>query len=312
MPVQRTRIMGVVNVTPDSFSDGGRFFDHDLAIRHGLALLADGADIIDVGGESTRPGSARVSGEEEQRRVLPVIEALVAEGATVSVDTTRVDIARLALGAGAHILNDVSGAKSEPAMAALAAEADVPLIVMHWREASATMQGSAVYDDVVRDVVDELRAQLDVVREAGVSDDKIIVDPGLGFSKTGEHNWSLLAGLDSLQALGFPVLVAASRKRFLSTLVGGVLPEVVEPGQPAGPSETEPIVSPSLADRDAATAAVTALAARAGAWCVRVHDARGSRIAVEVARAWNEATLPAVGIAEPLPGIAEPHGTRGT
>lgn len=272
VPHERTRIMGVVNVTPDSFSDGGKYFDHDDAVRHGLELLAEGADILDVGGESTRPGAARVDEDEELRRVIPVIAALASEGAEISVDTMRVSVAERALDAGATILNDVSGTRAEPPMASLAAGAGARLIVMHWRAHSARMQSVAHYDDVTRDVARELTEQLGVVRAAGVPHEKIIVDPGLGFSKTGAHNWELLAGLADIRALGYPVLVAASRKRFLSTMLADAGLDSPDAPHMYGQSD----------GRDDATAAITALAAASGVWAVRVHAVRASRIAAEV------------------------------
>jgi dihydropteroate synthase len=256
--------MGVVNVTPDSFSDGGRWLDADTAVRHGVDLAAQGADLVDVGGESTRPGALRIDADEEARRVLPVIEGLVAEGIVVSVDTMRAETARRALEAGASIVNDVSGGRADPGMMAVAAETGSPVVLMHWREHSASMQQHTHYDDLVADIRAELGQQVDAALAAGVSADRIIVDPGLGFSKTGEQNWTVLAHLDAFVDLGFPLLVAASRKGFLGELLGGA-----DGPRPAG-------------ERDDATAAITTLAASAGAWCVRVHDARSSADAVRV------------------------------
>ncbi|GAB3557924.1 dihydropteroate synthase [Spelaeicoccus albus] len=273
---ERTRIMGVVNVTPDSFSDGGKYFKQGDAVRHGLDLLGEGADILDVGGESTRPGAVRVDEDEELRRVIPVVRALAAEGAPISVDTMRVSVAERALDAGATILNDVSGTRAEPEMALLAARSGARLIVMHWREHSVSMQNAAHYDEVRADVVRELSEQLAIVRHAGVPAENIIVDPGLGFSKTGEHNWELLAGLARIQSLGYPVLVAASRKRFLSTMLA------------AADLDRNARTDAGQADgRDDATAAISALSAASGAWAVRVHAVRASRIAVEVCAEWN-------------------------
>lgn len=262
---ERCSVMGVVNVTPDSFSDGGRWFDPHDAIEHGLRLLAEGADIIDVGGESTRPGADRVDAEEEQQRVLPVIRGLVSAGATVSVDTMSAKTAELSLNLGAKIINDVSGGRADPQMASVAADAHVPFVVMHWRAHSVQMQERTHYEDVVSDVLDELRAQCDHVVAAGVEPANIIVDPGLGFSKTGSQNWELLAHLDAFDALGYPVLVAASRKRFLGELLasGGQIREV--------------------SGREDATTAISALCAAAGAWGVRVHSVRASADAVRVA-----------------------------
>ncbi len=263
----RCLVMGVVNVTPDSFSDGGRWAHHAAAVEHGLALLAEGADLVDVGGESTRPGAARVSLEEELRRVLPVVADLVTAGAVVSIDTTRAEVADAALAAGAALVNDVSGGLADRHMAGLVAEAGVPYVAMHWRGPSARMEGLAVYEDVVPDVVSELARRLDALESAGVDLDQVVVDPGFGFAKTAEHNWALLAHLDALQSLGRPLLVGASRKRFLA--------QVVADGA-ADPSA-----------RDGATAATTTLAAAAGAWCVRVHAPAASADAVRVASRWG-------------------------
>ena len=260
----RCLVMGVVNVTPDSFSDGGRWLDAATAIEHGVELVADGADIVDVGGESTRPGALRIDETEEARRVLPVIEGLVAEGITVSVDTTRSGTARRALDAGASIINDVSGGRADPAMMALAAETRSPVVLMHWREHSLSMQKHTHYDDLVGDIRAELLVQVDAALAAGVDPAQIVLDPGLGFSKTGEQNWTVLAHLDAFVSMGHPLLVAASRKGFLGDLLA----------DDAGPRPA--------AGRDAATAAVTTLAAAAGAWCVRVHEVGPSADAVRV------------------------------
>lgn len=268
--VGRTLVMGVVNVTPDSFSDGGEWYEPESAIAHGLELLAEGADILDVGGESTRPGSGRVPRERELERVLPVIEALAAHGAIVSVDTTRAVVAERAVAAGARLVNDVSGGLADPAMAATVADLGTPYVAMHWRGHSDVMDDLEVYDDVVVDVVDELSARMDALVGAGVDAAQIVLDPGLGFAKAGVLNWPLLANLRALGALGRPVLVGASRKRFLGHLLAG--------------SDGTPV--PPLA-RDDATAAVSALSAAAGAWCVRVHAVRASADAVRVAAAWG-------------------------
>jgi dihydropteroate synthase len=270
----RCLVMGVVNVTPDSFSDGGAWSDHDAAIRHGLDLVAEGADIVDVGGESTRPGAQRVSLPEELRRVIPVIEALAAEGVPVSVDTMRAEVAETAIGAGARLVNDVSGGLADPAMPRVVAKAAVPYVVMHWRGHSHDMDTRAVYRDVVREVTDELRGRIEAVAAEGVDRSLLIVDPGLGFAKRPEegHNWTLLAHLAELRALGHPVLVAASRKRFLGRLL-------------ATDGEPRP-----FAESDDATVAITALAAAAGAWCVRVHRVRPNADAVRVAAAWGSAS----------------------
>jgi len=266
----RCLVMGVVNVTPDSFSDGGRWFDTSAAIRHGLDLVAQGADIVDVGGESTRPGAARVPLEEEIRRVEPVIRALAAEGVTVSVDTMRAEVAEIAVEAGAALVNDVSGGLADPAMPRVVAATGVPYVVMHWRGHSRDMDSRAIYTDVVTEVREELAKRIDSVLAEGVAEDQIIIDPGLGFAKRAEHNWALLKHLDRLAELGRPILVGASRKRFLSRLLAA-------PDGTARPFE----------DCDVATAAVSALAAAAGAWCVRVHDVRPNADAVRVAAAWR-------------------------
>ncbi|MET9773356.1 dihydropteroate synthase [Streptomyces sp. NPDC006367] len=264
----RCAVMGVVNVTPDSFSDGGRFFDTTAAVKHGLDLVAAGADLVDVGGESTRPGATRVDEDEELRRVVPVVRGLASEGVTVSVDTMRASVAEQALAAGAALVNDVSGGLADPRMIPVVADAGAPFVVMHWRGflAGGNVRGS--YTDVVTEVADELRARVEAVMDGGVGADRIVVDPGLGFSKDAEHDLALLARLDRLLALGHPLLVAASRKRFL----GRVL---------AGPDAAPP----PARERDAATAAVSALAAHAGAWAVRVHEVRATADAVRVARA---------------------------
>ncbi|GFH39181.1 dihydropteroate synthase [Streptomyces pacificus] len=264
----RCAVMGVVNVTPDSFSDGGRWFDTTAAVKHGLGLVAEGADLVDVGGESTRPGASRVDEEEELRRVLPVVRGLVGEGVAVSVDTMRASVAAQAVAAGAVLVNDVSGGLADPQMVPAVAAAEVPFVVMHWRGFSEDMHGRAVYGDVVTEVLAELRERMDAVVTGGVAAERIIVDPGLGFAKQAGHDLSLVAHLPELRALGRPVLVAASRKRFL----GRVL---------AGGAATPP----PARERDAATAAVSAIAAHGGAWAVRVHEVRATADAVRVARA---------------------------
>ncbi|WP_350349078.1 dihydropteroate synthase [Agromyces sp. G08B096] len=259
-------VMGVVNVTPDSFSDGGRWFDAEAAIAHGVELVAQGADLVDVGGESTRPGAARVEPEEELRRVVPVIRELAGRGIRVSVDTMRAATAAAAVEAGAEIINDVSAGLADEAMAEIAAATGARYVAMHWRGHSDRMDALAEYADVAREVRDELSARVDALVAAGVAADRLILDPGLGFAKRGEQNWELLARLDELQALGFPVLVGASRKRFL----GAMLPE----GAP-------------VEERDLPTAVVSALSAEAGAWAVRVHDVVATRRALDVVGAWQ-------------------------
>ena len=267
--------MGVVNVTPDSFSDGGDHASTAAAVAHGQALLAQGADLLDVGGESTRPGAGRVPEDAELQRVVPVVRELAAAGALVSVDTVRASVARAAVEAGAVLVNDVSGGSGDPHMRAAVAALGVPYVVMHGRGPSDVMQSRAVYGDVVREVVDELRALVDAAHEAGVAG--LVVDPGLGFAKTAEHGWQLLAHLSALDVLGLPVLVGASRKAFLGALLAGA----------AGPRPPK--------GRDAATAAVSVLAAQAGAWAVRVHDVRASADAVRVVAAVQAARDQAAG-----------------
>jgi dihydropteroate synthase len=265
--------MGVLNVTPDSFSDGGCFADRGAAIAHGLAMHAAGADYVDVGGESTRPGANRVDAAEECRRVVPVVRELAAAGVRVSVDTTRAEVAGAALEAGAVLVNDVSGGLADAGMAPLVAEAGVPWVLMHWRGHSARMDELARYSDVVVEVRAELLARVDAAVGAGVDPGALVLDPGLGFAKTAAHNWALLGHLEVLTELGFPVLVGASRKRFLGTLL-------------AGPTGT-PRRCDGRDTADTATAAVSALAAATGAWGVRVHNAAASRDAVAVAAAWR-------------------------
>jgi dihydropteroate synthase len=258
----RTLVMGIVNVTPDSFSDGGAYLDAEAAIAHGRDLLADGADIVDVGGESTRPGAVRVSVETELNRVVPVISAISAAGGIVSVDTMRAEVAQAAVGAGATIVNDVSGGLGDPAMLGTVARLGVGYIAMHWRGQSDRMQSLAVYDDVVTDVCAELAARRDAALAAGIAPRNLVLDPGLGFAKTAAHNWSLLAHLDALQGLGHPLLVGASRKRFLGELLSGRPPQ----------------------ERDDATLALTTLLAQQGVWAVRTHAARAHRDAIAVVR----------------------------
>ncbi|MBB1243807.1 dihydropteroate synthase [Streptomyces durbertensis] len=270
----RCAVMGVVNVTPDSFSDGGRWFDTTAAIKRGLDLVAQGADLVDVGGESTRPGATRVDEDEELRRVVPVVRGLAADGVVVSVDTMRASVAEQAVAAGARLVNDVSGGRADPRMVPVVAGAGVPFVVMHWRGQSIDMNDRAVYGNVVTEVLDELRAALDQAVAGGISPDRVVVDPGLGFAKNAEHDLALVASLGRLRReLGRPLLVAASRKRFL----GRVL---------AADGEAAP---PPARERDAATAAVTTLAARDGAWAVRVHEVRASADAVRVVRAVDAA-----------------------
>ncbi|VBA55882.1 Dihydropteroate synthase [Mycobacterium pseudokansasii] len=265
------QVMGVVNVTEDSFSDGGRYLDAGGAVEHGLALVADGAHIVDVGGESTRPGAARVDSGVETARVIPVVKELAAQGVTVSIDTMHADVARSALESGAQLVNDVSGGRADPAMAPLVAEAGVAWVLMHWRPASAANPHQVPdYDDVVTQVRAELMAAVDDAVAAGVDPANLVIDPGLGFAKTGQHNWALLHALPELVATGFPVLLGASRKRFLGSLL-------------AGPDGT---IRPP-AGRETATAVISALAALHGAWGVRVHDVRATVDALKVVEAWQ-------------------------
>ncbi len=262
-------VFGVLNVTPDSFSDGGKFSDASMAIAEGIRLHRDGAHVIDVGGESTRPGAARVSADEECGRVLPVINGLVAAGVPVSIDTMRASTACAAVEHGASYVNDVSGGLADESMFAAVSELKVPIIVMHWRAHSHEMEKWAQYDDVVMDVVNELTARVRDALRAGITRENIIVDPGLGFAKDAEHNWALLRGLPRLVAMGFPVMVGASRKRFLGSLLAD------ETGTPRDPE-----------GRDEATAVISALAAERGARYLRVHDVARTRDALRVRHAW--------------------------
>jgi len=256
----RTLIMGVLNVTPDSFSDGGKFLDTKKAIEHGLHLVEQGADIIDIGGESTRPGAQRVSPEEEQFRILPVISSLVLSGVSVSVDTMNASTAILAAEKGASYINDVSGGLSDYFMAKAVAATGITFIASHWRGHSSTMDNQAIYKDAPTDIIFELSKRVADLLDAGIARENLILDPGLGFAKSEAHNWQMLGRIDELQALGFPLLIGASRKRFLSTL----LPE-----------------NASLDERDTASVAVSILAANAGVWGVRVHDVARTAAAFE-------------------------------
>lgn len=267
---ERPLVMGVVNVTPDSFSDGGRFDQVDTAVAHALSLLAEGADLLDIGGESTRPGATRPLVSEELSRVVPVITELVARGALVSVDTMRAEVAEAALAAGAVVVNDVSGGLADPDLLRVVAEHRAAYVAMHWRAHSTEMQTRALYDDVVADVLDELRQRVDAAVAAGVGLDRLAVDPGLGFAKDADHNWELLRHLDALEDLALPVLVGASRKSFLGSLLA------------------EPDGTPrALDEREDAGVAVSTLAAVAGAWCLRVHDVRRTVDALKVVARWE-------------------------
>lgn len=261
-------VMGVLNVTPDSFSDGGRYAHRDDAIAHAHLMHGQGADVIDVGGESTRPGAARVDSHTEMDRTIPVIRELALGGVPISVDTTRAEVAAAALDAGAVLVNDVSGGLADPDMAKVVADAGCPWILMHWRGHSHEMATLATYRDVVAEVCAELRDRADAAIAAGVDAARIVIDPGLGFAKTAEHNWTLSAHLDAVVALGFPVLFGASRKSYLGALLAG--PD----GRPR-----------PVAKREAATIATTVLAIEAGAWGVRVHDVESSLDAIKVWKA---------------------------
>jgi len=268
--LSRTLVMGVVNVTPDSFSDGGKFDTETSAVEHGLALAKDGADIVDVGGESTRPGAQRVTLEEELNRVIPVVTKLAANSVVVSVDTMRAEVAKQAVAAGAYIINDVSGGQADPEMFKIIAEIQAPYIMMHWRGHSAQMSEQANYVDVVNEVIAELAMQLAKATEAGISTERIVLDPGLGFAKMPEQNWPLLKHISKFSELGCPLLVGASRKRFLGELLAtqGQLRDV--------------------ADRESATTALTTLLASQGVWAVRVHDVIAARDAIAVVEKLKE------------------------
>jgi dihydropteroate synthase len=257
----RTLVMGVLNVTPDSFADGGRFFDQDRGVARATQMVAEGVEIIDVGGESTRPGAARISFEEERDRTIPVIAAIKSLGVVISIDTTRSEIAKLAIENGATIVNDISGGLADPKMASLiASKPAVQYVVMHWRGESKDMQAKAIYKDVVSEVREELGERVSSLIASGVNPEQIILDPGIGFAKTGEHNWELLRNIDRLQLMGYPLLIGVSRKRFLGDLVGAQEPD----------------------DREAATLAITTEMARKGVWAVRTHSVKPHVDAIRV------------------------------
>lgn len=268
----RPIIMGILNVTPDSFSDGGLYDNFDDAVDHAVSMVSAGATVIDVGGESTRPGAERLPVDKEQARVIPVIRELVARDVPVSIDTMNASTAAAAIDLGAVLVNDVSGGLADKDMPRLIAESGIEYVVMHWRGHSANMNSLAVYTDVVRDVRNELKHRIAELIVAGVRPDRVILDPGLGFAKTSQHNWQLLGRLNELATLGHRILIGASRKRFLGELV----PE----GAPTS-------------DRDPATATVSALAAESGVWGVRVHDVAGTLAALETWEAWNSGRAPA-------------------
>jgi dihydropteroate synthase len=288
--------MGVVNVTPDSFSDGGRFVSTDAAIAHAVVLRDQGADVLDIGGESTRPGATRPLVAEELGRVVPVIRALASDGVAVSVDTMRHEVARAALDAGAVLVNDVSGGLADPRILHVVADAGAAYVAMHWRAHSTVMQQHASYDDVLGEVRDELAQRLDDAHAAGIAADRIVVDPGLGFAKTADHNWRLLQRLPELNALGVPVLVGSSRKSFLGSLL-------------AAPDGTPR----SVLDREDANVALTTIAAIQGVWGVRVHEVRASMDALRVVARWADvpAGQPGVGVST-LDGRAGVVGGAGS
>ncbi len=261
-PIDRPVVMGILNVTPDSFADGGRFDSFDTALQRGLEMISEGVDIIDVGGESTRPGSHRIATDEELRRVLPVIEALAAKGAVISIDTKRAVTARQSVEAGALIVNDVSAGLSDPDMLDVVAALGCPYIAMHTRGESSDMQVRAVYDDVVAEVVNELNDRAKACLAAGILSENLILDPGIGFAKESQHNWDILNHLDAFKSIGYPILIGASRKRFLGKLVG----------------------SEKTDERESATIALTTLLAKQGVWGVRVHSVKPHRDAIDVAR----------------------------
>ena len=262
--LDRTLVMGVLNVTPDSFSDGGRFDDTEIAISHALQMIEDGADIIDIGGESTRPGSDRISVQEELDRVLPVIAGLVNSGVAISIDTMRAEVARAAIEAGACIINDVSGGKSDPEMLSYVSTLTVPYILMHWRGPSNIMNTLTDYNDVVADVTREISNQVDAAVAAGIARERIAIDPGIGFAKTVDQNWPILKHLDVLEGLGLPILMGASRKKFLGELLA------------------KDGVARDSDGRESATTAISTLMAARGLWAVRVHDVKPSRDAIAV------------------------------
>ena len=262
--LDRTLVMGVLNVTPDSFSDGGRFNDPTIATKHALQMIEDGADIIDIGGESTRPGSDRISVQEELDRVLPVISALSNSGVAISIDTMRSEVASAAISAGACMINDVSGGKSDPEMLKYVATLKTPYILMHWRGPSNIMNTLTDYNDVVADVTNEISNQVDVAVAAGIARERIAIDPGIGFAKTVDQNWPILKHLDVLEGLGLPILMGASRKKFLGELLA------------------KDGVARDSDEREIATTAISTLMAARGLWAVRVHDVKSSSDAIAV------------------------------
>lgn len=264
-----TLVMGIVNVTPDSFSDGGRYFDVDAAVAHGRRLLADGADILDIGGESTRPGAERVAPALEQERVLPVVRALAEAGALVSIDTMNASTAVAAVDVGARIVNDVSGGLADPDLLAAVSRTGADVVLGHWRGPSAEMYARAEYADVVAEVLIELGERVEAAAAAGIAPSRVIIDPGIGFGKKGEQNWAALRGTSRLTGLGPRVLIGTSRKRFLAESLAHDGEDVDE------------------RRRDLATAVTSVLAAQAGAWAVRVHDVASTRDALRITSAWE-------------------------
>ncbi len=252
----RTLVMGILNVTPDSFADGGKHFTTESALSRAKAMIEEGVDIIDIGGESTKPGSERITAAEEEQRVIPVLEKVIPLGVEVSIDTTRSSIAAKAIKLGVKYVNDVSGGLADKEMYSLIAKhPKVQYVIMHWRGHSKAMQDLATYKDVVKEVKEELEERINSATESGVDPEQIIIDPGIGFSKTSEHNWELLKNLDRLSLLGYPILIGASRKRFLGELIEGTNPD----------------------DREAATLAITAAMAKQGIWGVRTHSVKPHR-----------------------------------
>ena len=262
--LDRTLVMGVLNVTPDSFSDGGRFNDQMIATNHALQMVQDGANIIDIGGESTRPGSDRITVKEELDRVLPVISALANSGVAISIDTMRAEVASAAIAAGACMINDVSGGKSDPEMLSYVATLNVPYILMHWRGPSNIMNTLTDYNDVVADVTREVSNQVDVAVAAGIARERIAIDPGIGFAKTVDQNWPILKHLEVLEGLGLPILMGASRKKFLGELLA------------------KDGVARDSDERESATTAISTLMAARGIWAVRVHEVKASSDAIAV------------------------------
>jgi dihydropteroate synthase len=262
--LDRTLVMGVLNVTPDSFSDGGRFSNTQIAINHALQMIEDGADIIDIGGESTRPGSDRISVQEELDRVLPVISALASSGVAISIDTMRAEVARASIDAGACMVNDVSGGKADPEMLGYVSTLNTPYILMHWRGPSNIMNTLTDYNDVVADVTAEITQQVEVAIAAGIARERIAIDPGIGFAKTVDQNWPILKHLNVLEELGLPILMGASRKKFLGELLA------------------KDGIARDSDERESATTAISTLMAARGLWAVRVHDVKPSSDAIAV------------------------------